>query len=99
MGQTLCKRNIFSVSSQVLAEIEHDFMNVSTMSLKYSSNTVEINRDIISYQGRDLFSDIGGTLGLTVGLSGKSTIDFILDFIRYLLNGFKRYKLKYSRPS
>ncbi len=44
----------------------------------FTDPIVEYNINSISYDGQSLIGEIGGTLGLTLGLSGFSLVDFLL---------------------
>ena len=49
----------------------------STIELVLASPIVEYNIDSISYDLQSLIGEIGGTLGLTLGLSVYSLMDFV----------------------
>ena len=49
----------------------------STIELVLASPIVEYNIDSISYDLQSLIGEIGGTLGLTLGLSIYSLMDFV----------------------
>jgi hypothetical protein len=54
------------------------------ITVKYVDPIVEFNIDSISYDEQSMISEIGGTLGLTIGWSGLSIVSL---FIWALLKG------------
>ena len=56
----------------------------SRLHVNLSDPIVEYNIDAISYDLQSLVGEIGGTLGLTIGLSFLSFSEYLIQFMKYL---------------
>ena len=56
----------------------------SRLHVNLSDPIVEYNIDAISYDLQSLVGEIGGTLGLTIGLSFLSFSEYIIQFMKYM---------------
>ena len=66
----------------IILNIEQGDAESSEISIKYGDPTVEIHASEISYDFQSMISEIGGTLGLTLGASGLSVAGIIVDFLK-----------------
>ena len=69
---------ILSVSSN----INIGSNNPSTIGIEFCKPVVEYHIEEVSYDLQSLIGEVGGTMGLTVGLSFLSIIEWILDLIK-----------------
>ena len=67
-----CKQPTYQLEMTKSVKVEN-----STIELVLASPIVEYNIDSISYDLQSLIGEIGGTMGLTLGLSIYSLIDFV----------------------
>lgn len=79
-----CKNTIYSVKDRVddLPEDENRTMLV----LAYSTFQVEHYQTYISYDFQSLISEIGGLMGMTLGLAFSSIGNVVADLVRKRLN-------------
>ena len=56
----------------------------SRLHVNLSDPIVEYNIDAISYDLQSLVGEIGGTLGLTIGLSFLSFSEYLIEFMKYM---------------
>ena len=56
----------------------------SRLHVNLSDPIVEYNIDAISYDLQSLVGEIGGTLGLTIGLSFLSFSEYIIQFMKHI---------------
>ena len=56
----------------------------SRLHVNLSDPIVEYNIDAISYDLQSLVGEIGGTLGLTIGLSFLSFSEYLIPFMKYM---------------
>ena len=56
----------------------------SRLHVNLSDPIVEYNIDAISYDLQSLVGEIGGTLGLTIGLSFLSFSEYLIQFMKYM---------------
>ena len=82
------KTNTKKVANDV-AKINKDIKNLrklmnSRLHVNLSDPIVEYNIDAISYDLQSLVGEIGGTLGLTIGLSFLSFSEYLIEFMKYM---------------
>ena len=63
---------------------DHEQTTYSELYVRYGDPIVEYNTDAISYDLQSLIGEVGGTLGLTIGLSGYSFVALIIGILRML---------------
>ena len=73
-----CIQSMYSMLPQTFM---HPNSN-STVEIVYGDPNVEVNKHTISYEIQSLIGEVGGTLGLTLGLSGFSISAIMLSFLR-----------------
>ena len=52
--------------------------------IEYKDPMVQYSTDYISYDILSLIGEVGGTLGLTIGLSFFNISELVIDFIKYI---------------
>ena len=82
------KTNTKKVANDV-AKINKDIKQMrklmnSRLHVNLSDPIVEYNIDAISYDLQSLVGEIGGTLGLTIGLSFLSFSEYLIEFMKYM---------------
>ena len=82
------KTNTKKVANDV-AKINKDIKNLrklmnSRLHVNLSDPIVEYNIDAISYDLQSLVGEIGGTLGLTIGLSFLSFSEYLIEIMKYM---------------
>ena len=75
-----CLYKKYQASTQILKQDEK--MNATTgLKFTYSTKIIEHLEDSLSYNILNLIAEIGGILGLTVGLSGHAITKIFIDFV------------------
>ena len=82
------KTNTKKVANDV-AKINKDIKKLrklmnSRLHVNLSDPIVEYNIDAISYDLQSLVGEIGGTLGLTIGLSFLSFSEYLIEIMKYM---------------
>jgi hypothetical protein len=72
---------------QVIQE-DRPFESSSEFKIKLEDPIVEYNIDYISYDIQSLIGEVGGTLGLTIGLSGFSIIELMIWLMQKMINNY-----------
>ena len=83
------KKKVANNNSNDVAKIYKDIKKLrksmnSRLHVNLSDPIVEYNIDAISYDLQSLVGEIGGTLGLTIGLSFLSFSEYLIQFMKYL---------------
>ena len=78
-----CKRSIYEVSYQPLAE-RISGVNRSLLKIQVSSPYVQVMKDSRTYDFQSFIGEVGGTLGLTLGLSFLSLVNLLEYFVTKL---------------
>ena len=79
--QDTCHSIRFDYNLQVYNDQDYDGM---TVMLSYRSPEVIHYQTYISYTWQNFIGEVGGILGLTLGISGLSLIDMIFEFYNFL---------------
>ena len=72
---------------------EANTQNASQIKLKYERMMVDHVKEYISYDGQSLFSEIGGTMGLCLGISGRSLYESLASSVMNIFERFSMSKL------
>ena len=72
---------------------EANTQNASQIKLKYERMIMDHVKEYISYDGQSLFSEIGGAMGLCLGVSGLSLYEFLASTVMNIFKLFSMSKL------
>ena len=82
----VCKRVIYNSDHEMTNKTPNSPHKGTRLRLAYSNPFVEVATQRLAYSFHNLFGEVGGVLGLTLGLSGFSAITIIFDLLKkYLL--------------
>ena len=84
-----CKRTIYQdvLQQKLMTYIDGDVIEKATLNIEYSSPYIQVIKDSWSYDMQSYIGEVGGTLGLLLGLSFAS----IFDLFEHLLNKFFKH--------
>ena len=80
-----CKRSIYDLALKPNVYVPHSATG-SVLEIQLKSSNVYTIKDSIAYDLQSLIGEVGGTLGLFLGLSTMSFIDFIEFIFRKLFS-------------
>ena len=63
----------------------------SEVTIQYANPMVEYHQEVITYDFQSLIGEIGGTLGMTIGLSFLCICEWFIDFLKYLMEQRRSY--------
>ena len=85
MGTELCKSTMYY--TKVISTDNFHLNPKMKIRLSFETNEVKHYNTYISYDLQSFISDVGGVLGLTLGISGISFIEYLLDlFELFVIN-------------
>ena len=77
-----CEKVFYESGGQMTEKLPYAPHNGTRFSLSYSNPFVEVHSQRIAYTFHNLFGEIGGTLGITLGLSGFSIISIATELLK-----------------
>ena len=81
----VCKRVIYNSDHELNNKTPNSPHKGTRLWLTYSNPFVEVATQKLAYSFHNLFGEVGGVLGLTLGLSGFSVITIIFDLLKKYL--------------
>ena len=82
-----CKTVIYNANQQMTKKTPDSPHKGTRLRLAYSNPFVEVRTQRFAYNFHNLVGEVGGVLGLTLGLSGFSAISIIFDFLKQYVIG------------
>ena len=84
-SNTGCKQTSYFISESFGANLDAPENTNTYVTLQYTNAMVEYRTEVVSYNFHSFLADLGGYLGMTIGLSFLSISEWFISSVNYLI--------------
>ena len=102
-SKTACKQTNYLIRESLMFKTETRVKDIfkdytktpsSEVTIQYANPMVEYHQEVITYDFQSVIGEIGGTLGMTIGLSFLCIGEWFINFVKYLMEQRHAFLLK-----